>query len=59
MSYNYVVTAQKPTAVNACITGELAATSLLLLRGRRLFATCVLLAEAPALKVQSLTAGLR
>lgn len=22
MSYNYVVTAQKPTAVNACITGE-------------------------------------
>jgi len=22
MSYNYVVTAQKPTAVNACVTGE-------------------------------------
>lgn len=22
MSYNYVVTAQKPTAVNACITGK-------------------------------------
>ena len=22
MSYNYVVTAQKPTAVNACVTGK-------------------------------------
>lgn len=22
MSYNYVVTAQKPTAVNGCVTGE-------------------------------------
>lgn len=24
MSYNYVVTAQKPTAVNGCVTGEAA-----------------------------------
>lgn len=24
MSYNYVVTAQKPTAVNGCVTGEIA-----------------------------------
>lgn len=24
MSYNYVVTAQKPTAVNGCVTGETA-----------------------------------
>lgn len=49
MSYNYVVTAQKPTAVNACVTGkqtiiDIYISPLFVV----FFATCVL-AAAPAL----------
>lgn len=50
MSYNYVVTAQKPTAVNACITGEWSRpVSRSCADEVCVFATCVLLAKAPAL----------
>lgn len=37
MSYNYVVTAQKPTAVNACVTGKAGLLALLLLHCANLY----------------------
>lgn len=58
MSYNYVVTAQKPTAVNACITGELPAVCCLRLCGDEVFATCVLV-ELPRAESAALLTGLR
>lgn len=35
MSHNYIVTAQKPTAVNACVTGNGVALNLHELRAKK------------------------